>query len=119
MSNTAPHSNITEQRRASIHDVRSLFKELESQDPFPFTSLGFMKSILTRTEKTDLLKKVEEFEQRQRTVRESKFERRKGISPALPRCKTCKVFLWFLAIIFLGSFELSVASLYSLFYVTR
>lgn len=78
---------ITQERRASIHDVRSLFKELESQDPFPFTSLGFMKSILTRTEKTDLLKKVEEFEQRQRTVRESKFERRKGISPRLPRCK--------------------------------
>ena len=79
--------NITEERRASIHDVRSLFKELESQDPFSFTSLKMMKNILTQAEKTDLLKKVEEFEQRQRAVRESKFERRKGISPGLPRCK--------------------------------
>ena len=109
--------NITEERRASIHDVRSLFKELESKDCLGIDCLKIVKEILTQTEKTDLLKKAEEFEQRQR--RETKFERRKGISPALPRCKTCKVFLWFLAIIFLGSFELSVASLYSLFYVTR
>ena len=109
--------NITEQRRASIHDARSLFKELETEDCLGIDRLKIVKEILTQTEKTDLLKEVEEFEQRQR--RESKFEGRKGISPGLPRCKTCKVFLWFLAIIFLGSFDLSVASLYSLFYVTR
>jgi len=88
--------NITEQRRASIHDVRSLFKELESKDCLGIDFLKIVKEILTQTEKTDLLKEVEEFEQR----RESKFERRKGISPGLPRCKTCKVFLcqWLLRI---------------------
>ena len=77
--------NITEERRASIHDVRSLFKELESKDCLGIDRLEIVKEILTQTEKTDLLKEVEDFEQRQ--SRESKFERRKGISPGLPRCK--------------------------------
>ena len=77
--------NITEERRASIHDVRSLFKELESKDCLGIDRLEIVKEILIQTEKTDLLKEVEEFEQRQ--SRESKFERRKGISPGLPRCK--------------------------------
>ena len=77
--------NITEERRASIHDVRSLFKELESKDLFGIDRLEILKEILTQTGKTDLLKEVEEFEQRQ--SRGSKFERRKGISPGLPRCK--------------------------------
>ena len=77
--------NITEGRRASIHDVRSLFKELESNDCLGIECLEIVKEILTQTEKTDLLKEVEEFDQRQ--SRESKFERRKGISPGLPRCK--------------------------------
>ena len=44
-----------------------------------------MKEILTQTEKTDLLKEVEEFEQRQ--SRQNEFERQKGISPGLARCK--------------------------------
>ena len=77
--------NITEERRASIHDVRSLFKELESKDCLGIDRLEIVKEILTQTEKTDLLKEVEEFEQQQ--SRESKFERQKGISPGLPRCK--------------------------------
>ena len=77
--------NITEERRASIHDARSLFKELESKDCLGIDRLEIVKEILTQTEKTDLLKEVEEFDQRQ--SRESKFERRKGISPGLPRCK--------------------------------
>ena len=77
--------NITEERRASIHDVRSLFKELESKDCLGIDRLEIVKEILTQTEKTDLLKEVEEFEQRQ--SRESKFERQNGISPGLPRCK--------------------------------
>ena len=72
--------NITEEGRASIHDVRSLFKELESKDCLEIDRLEIVKEILTQTEKTDLLKEVEEFEQRQ-------LERQKGISPALPRCK--------------------------------
>ena len=66
--------NITERRRASIHDVRSLFKELESNDCLGIDCLEIVKEILTQTEKTDLLKEVEEFEQRQSR------ERRKGIS---------------------------------------
>ena len=77
--------NITEEGRASIHNVRSLFKELERKDCLGIDRLEIVKEILTQTEKTDLLKEVEEFEQRQ--SRESKFERRKGISPGLPRCK--------------------------------
>ena len=77
--------NITEERCASIHDVRSLFKELESKDCLGIDLLKIVKEILTQTEKTELLKEVEEFELRQK--RESKFERQKGISPGLPRCK--------------------------------
>ena len=75
--------NITEGRRASIHDVRSLFKELESKDCRGIDGLEIVKKILTQTEKTNLLKEVEEFEQRQR--RREEFE--KGIYPGLPRCK--------------------------------
>ena len=77
--------NITEGRRASIHDVRSLFKELQSEDCLGIDCLEIVKEILTQTEKTDLLKEVQEFEQRQ--SRESKFEKQKGIYPGLPRCK--------------------------------
>ena len=77
--------NITEERRVSIHDARSLFKELESKECLGIDRLEIVKEILTQTEKTDLLKEVDEFEQRQ--SRESKFERRKGISPGLPGCK--------------------------------
>ena len=77
--------NITEERRASVHDVRSLFKELDSKDCLGIDRLEIVKEILTQTEKTDLLKEVEEFEQRQ--SREINFERRKGISPGLPGCK--------------------------------
>ena len=98
--------NITEGGRESIHDVRSLFKELERKDCLGIDCLEIVKEILTQTEKTDLLEEVEAFEQRQSV--ESKFERRKGISLYLG-VKTCKVFLWFLAIIFLGSIDLLVA----------
>ena len=77
--------NITEDRRGSIHDVRSLFKELESNDCLGIECLEIVKEILTQTEKTDLLKEVEEFEQRQ--SRENNFERRKGISSCLLCCK--------------------------------
>ena len=82
--------NITEGRRASIHDVRSLFKELESKDCLGIDCLEIVKEILTHTEKTDLLKKVEEFEQRQ--SRKNEFEREKGISPGLARCKNLRSF---------------------------
>ena len=72
--------NITEVRRASIHDVRSLLKELESNDCLGIDCLEIVKEILTQTGKTDLLKEVEEFEQRQSR------ERRKGISLRLLCC---------------------------------
>ena len=68
--------NITEGRRARIHDVRSLFKELERKDCLVIDRLEIVKEILTQTEKTDLLKEVEKFEQRQ--SRENKFERPNG-----------------------------------------
>ena len=77
--------NITEGRRASIHDVRSLIKELERKECLGICFLEIVKEILTQTEKTDLLKEVEEFEQRQ--SRQNGFERQKGISPGLARCK--------------------------------
>ena len=77
--------NITEGRRASIHDVRSLIKELERKECLGICFLEIVKEILTQTEKTDLLKEVEEFEQRQ--SRQNEFERQKGISPGLARCK--------------------------------
>ena len=77
--------NITEGRRASIHDVRSLFKELESNDCLGIDCFEIVKEILTQTEKTDQLKEVEEFEQRQ--SRENNFERRKGISSCPLCCK--------------------------------
>ena len=77
--------NITEGRRASIHDVRSLFKVLESNDCLGIECLEIVKEILTQTEKTDLLKEVEEFERRQ--SRENNFERRKGISSCPLCCK--------------------------------
>ena len=78
--------NITEERRASIHDVRSLFKELESKGCLGIDCLEIVKEILTQTENTDLLKEVEDFEQRQSLEIEGRL---KGISPAagLPRCK--------------------------------
>ena len=77
--------NITEGRRASIHDVRSLIKELERKECLGICFLEIVKEILTQTGKTDLLKEVEEFEQRQ--SRQNEFERQKGISPGLARCK--------------------------------
>ena len=69
---------ITEERQGNVQDVRSLFKELESNDWLGIDCLDILKEILTQTEKSDLLKKVEEFEQRR--SRENKFRKRKGIS---------------------------------------
>ena len=68
---------ITVERQGNIHDVRSLFTELELNDWLGTDCLDTLKEILAQTEKTDLLKEVEEFEQR--LSRELKFERRKGI----------------------------------------
>lgn len=69
--------NIPEERQNNIHNVRSLFAELENIDLLEVDVLDTLKKILTQTDKNDLLKAVEEFEQRKR--RELNFERRKGI----------------------------------------
>ena len=44
-----------------IKDVRSLFKELESNDCLGIDCLKILKEILIQTEKSDLLEKVNEF----------------------------------------------------------
>ena len=67
---------IAEERQDNIHNVRSLFKELEINSCLGINRLGILKEILTQTEKNDLLKEVEEFEERR--SREDEFERRKG-----------------------------------------
>ena len=71
---------ITEARQSSILNVRSLFTELESNDCLGIDCLDTLKEILNQTHENNLLKEVEEFEQRQN--HELKSERRKGIVPA-------------------------------------
>ena len=68
---------ITVERQGNIHDVGSLFKELELNDWLGIDCLETLKEILAQTEKIDLLNEVEEFDER--LSRELKFERRKGI----------------------------------------
>ena len=75
---------ISEESEGHIQDVRSLFRELETQNNLEFHRLGLLKEILTETENHDLLKVVEEFEERRRQEDELKrkeddSKRRKGI----------------------------------------
>ena len=56
---------ITEARQSSIFNVRSLFKELESNHWLGIDCLDTLKEILNQTKENNLLKEVEEFEQRQ------------------------------------------------------
>ena len=56
--------NITEGRRASIHDVRSLFRELERNGYLGIDCLEILKEILIQMEKSDLLEKVNQLERR-------------------------------------------------------
>ena len=55
--------NITEGGRASIHDVRSLFRELNRNSSLGIDCYKILKQILIQTEKCDLLEKVNELEQ--------------------------------------------------------
>ena len=55
---------LSEESEGLIEDVRSLFKELENQNILGLDRLDILKEILTETEKNDLLKEVEEFEER-------------------------------------------------------
>ena len=67
---------ISEERQGNIRDVRSLFEELKNNSCLEINRFDFLKEILIRTDKRDLLEKVEEFEERR--TRENKYERRKG-----------------------------------------
>ena len=72
---------IPEEKHSSIQDVRSLFQELEKNDSLGIDHLEVLKEILTRQEKTDLLREVEEFEDGKN--QEEEFEWRKGIVTVL------------------------------------
>ena len=65
-------------REGNIEDVRSLFRELENQDNLEIDYLDVVKNILAETESNELLKELEEFEERRN--QEDKSEARKGIS---------------------------------------
>ena len=48
----------------SISNVRTLFKELEKHGSLGFRRLDFLKEILTEIEKEDLVREIEDYEQR-------------------------------------------------------
>ena len=60
----------------SISNVRTLFKELEKHGSLGFRRLDFLKEILTEIEKEELVREIEEYEQRRNKNDEA--ERRKG-----------------------------------------
>ena len=70
--------SVREGSEGNIEDVRSLFRELENQDNLEIDYLDVVKNILAETESNELLKELEEFEERRN--REDKSEARKGIS---------------------------------------
>ena len=75
---------ISEESEGHIQDVHSLFKELENQNNLGIHRLSILKEILTETENHDLLKVLEEFEERRKQEDELKrkeddSKRRKGI----------------------------------------
>jgi len=69
---------ISEESEGHIHDVRSLFKELENQNNLGIYHLDILKTILTEMENNELLKKVEKFEERRK--QEAAIKRKKGKS---------------------------------------
>ena len=76
--------NISQESQGQIQDVRSLFKELEKQNNLEYDRLDILKGILIETEKNDLLRELEEFEERRNQEdelkrKEDEFERRRGI----------------------------------------
>ncbi|XP_022789506.1 uncharacterized protein LOC111329163 [Stylophora pistillata] len=68
--------SVREGSEGNIEDVRSLFRELENQDNLEIDYLDVVKSILAETESNELLKEVEEFEERR--IRGDKSEVRKA-----------------------------------------
>ncbi|CAH3017464.1 unnamed protein product [Porites evermanni] len=75
------NDRIPEEKHSSIQDVRSLFQELENNDSLGIDHLEVLKEILTRLEKTDLLREVEEFEDGKN--QEEEFEWRKAQAAAI------------------------------------
>ena len=69
---------IPEESEGHIHDVRSLFKELENQRILEIYHLDILKAILAEMENNELLKKVEKFEERRK--QEAAIRRKKGNS---------------------------------------
>ena len=57
---------ISEENEGRIHDVRSLFKELESQNNLGIYHLNILKAILTEMENSELLKEFEKSEERRK-----------------------------------------------------
>ena len=70
--------SVREGSEGNIEDVRSLFRELENQENLEIDYLDVVKNILAETESNELLKELEEFEERRN--QEDKSEARKGIS---------------------------------------
>ena len=68
---------IPEEEHGSIQDVKSLLKELEDKDSLRIDRLELLKKILIQKQQTELLREVEEFEER--LNQEDEFEWRKGI----------------------------------------
>ena len=60
----------------SISNIRTLFEELEKHESFDFYALDFLKEILTEIEREDLVKEIEEYEERQN--KNDAGERREG-----------------------------------------
>ena len=60
----------------SISKIRTLFKELEKHGRLGFRTLDFLKKILTEIEREDLVKEIEEYEERRN--KNDAGERRKG-----------------------------------------
>jgi len=71
---------ISEESEGHIHDVRSLFKELENQNNLGIHHLDILKAILTEMGNNELLKEVEKFEERRK--REAAIKRKKAKAAA-------------------------------------
>lgn len=66
---------ISVESEGNVHDVRTLFTELENQNNLGIGRLDILKEILRATSNEDLLKKLEEFERRRDEEDESESRR--------------------------------------------
>ena len=81
---TMCRGKISGDSEGNIQDTRSLINELENQKILGYDRLDILKGILNEIEKSDLVKEVEEFEERRNQEdeierKEDEFERRKGM----------------------------------------